>query len=306
MKEEAGSIISWRMRKRKHNGTQNCMAVVAEYGMDFNWRYDELIFIGSMHIPLLRKESHIDIDFHDDIVTSVEQHMIVAFVRAYETNFHGQTKMRVVIKANIVKEVLLAPNLIGRDSDNRKEKLGTSYEEINSPDAFKAVKRQADHETSSDFAELQYTRHGKTLMSCLPCTCEKSAKKDCFLQLCNSVTGKELAVQGLRASRKLKSGDLSLYVGNGQREAIEAISVFHLSIPRDGIFEIDLSNSYANDSSMYAVSNKRAKLDLDTALLWHCRLGHISKKRIKKLQHDGLLNSPDLRVFEKCVSCMLD
>ncbi|GKF58795.1 retrotransposon protein, putative, ty1-copia subclass, partial [Tanacetum coccineum] len=80
--------------------------------------------------------------------------------------------------------------------------------------------------------------------------------------------------------------------------------VYFSSIPRDGIFEIDLSNSYANDSSMYVVSNKRAKLDLDSALLWHCRLGHISKKRIKKLQHDGLLNSTDLRAFEKCVSCM--
>ncbi|GJX59657.1 retrotransposon protein, putative, ty1-copia subclass [Tanacetum coccineum] len=80
--------------------------------------------------------------------------------------------------------------------------------------------------------------------------------------------------------------------------------VYFSVIPRDGIFEIDLSNSYANDSSMYAVSNKRAKLDLDSALLWHCRLGHISKKRIEKLQHDGLLNSTDLRAFEKCVSCM--
>ncbi|GKB77825.1 retrotransposon protein, putative, ty1-copia subclass [Tanacetum coccineum] len=55
---------------------------------------------------------------------------------------------------------------------------------------------------------------------------------------------------------------------------------------------------------MYALSNKRAKLDLDSALLWHCHLGHISKKRIKKLQHDGLLNSTDLRDFEKCVPCM--
>ncbi|GKA53731.1 retrotransposon protein, putative, ty1-copia subclass [Tanacetum coccineum] len=55
---------------------------------------------------------------------------------------------------------------------------------------------------------------------------------------------------------------------------------------------------------MYAVSNKRAKLNLDSALLWHCRLGHISKKRIGKLQHDGLLNSTDLRAFEKYVSCM--
>ncbi|GJQ90038.1 retrotransposon protein, putative, ty1-copia subclass [Tanacetum coccineum] len=173
----------------------------------------------------------------------------------------------------------------------------------------------------------------------------------CGTHICNTT-------QGLRASRKLKPGALSLYVGNGQRKAVEAIGNFHLSlpsglvivlnnchyapsitrgvisvsrlyedgfinrfvnntiqvsrnnmvyfsaIPRDGIFEIDLSNSYANESSIYTVSNKRAKLDLDSALLWHCRLGHISKKRIEKLQHDGLLNSTDLRAFEKCVPCM--
>nr|GEX78184.1 zinc finger, CCHC-type [Tanacetum cinerariifolium] len=77
--------------------------------------------------------------------------------------------------------------------------------------------------------------------------------------------------------------------------------VYFSAIPRDGIFEIDLSNSYVYDSSMYAISNKRAKLDLDSALLWHCRLG---KKRIEKLQHDGLLNSTDLRAFEKYVSFM--
>nr|GEW10958.1 hypothetical protein [Tanacetum cinerariifolium] len=163
---------------------------------------------------------------------------------------------------------------------------------------------------------------------------------------------------GLRASRKLKPGALSLYVSNGQREAVDAIGVFNLclpsgleiilnnchyapsitrgvisvsrlyedgfvnrfvnntiqvsrnkmfyfsAIPRDGIFEIDLSNSYTNESSIYAVSNKRAKLDLDSALLWHCRLRHISKKRNEKLQHDGLLDSSDLRDFEKFVSCM--
>nr|GEW76118.1 hypothetical protein [Tanacetum cinerariifolium] len=173
----------------------------------------------------------------------------------------------------------------------------------------------------------------------------------CGTHICNTM-------QGLRASSKLKPEDLSLYVGNGQREVVKAIGVFYLcllsgleivlnnchyalsitrgvisvsrlyeddfinrfvnnttqvsrnnmiyfnDIPWDGIFEIDLSNSYANDSSMYAISNKRAKLDLDSALLWHCRLRHISKKRIEKLQHDGILNSTDLRAFEKCVSCM--
>ncbi|GJX29176.1 zinc finger, CCHC-type containing protein [Tanacetum coccineum] len=164
--------------------------------------------------------------------------------------------------------------------------------------------------------------------------------------------------QGLRQSRKLKPRALSLYIGNGQCVAVEAIGSFHLCLLsglvivlnnyhyapsitrgiisvsrlyddgfvnrfvdnaisvsrnnlvyfsvflRDGIFKIDLSNSNTNDSSMYAVSNKRAKLNLDFALLWHCRLRHISKKRIEKLQHDGLLNSTDLRDFEKCVSFM--
>nr|GEV13680.1 hypothetical protein [Tanacetum cinerariifolium] len=164
--------------------------------------------------------------------------------------------------------------------------------------------------------------------------------------------------QGLRESRKLKPEALSLYVGNGQREAVEAIGVFYFCLPsgleivmnnchyalfvtrgvilvsrlyedgfikrfvnntiqvsrnnmvyfsaiiRDGIFEIDLSNSYTNKSSIYDLSNKKAKLDLDYALLRHYRLGHISKKSIEKLQHDGLLNSTDLRAFERCVPCM--
>ncbi|GKB52833.1 retrotransposon protein, putative, ty1-copia subclass [Tanacetum coccineum] len=42
----------------------------------------------------------------------------------------------------------------------------------------------------------------------------------------------------------------------------------------------------------------------DSSLLWHCRLGHISKKRIEKLQHDGLLNSIDIESLGKCVSCL--
>ncbi|GJY33863.1 zinc finger, CCHC-type containing protein, partial [Tanacetum coccineum] len=67
--------------------------------------------------------------------------------------------------------------------------------------------------------------------------------------------------------------------------------VYFSVVLRDGIFEIDLSDSYTNVSSIYALSNKRSKSNLDSALLWHCRLGHINKKRIKKLQHNGLLTS---------------
>ncbi|GJX17412.1 zinc finger, CCHC-type containing protein [Tanacetum coccineum] len=172
----------------------------------------------------------------------------------------------------------------------------------------------------------------------------------CGTHICNTT-------QGLRGSKKLNPGALSLHVGNGQREAVKAIGNYHLclpsglvivlnnchyapsitrgiisvsrlygfincfelnnaifvsknnvvyftAIPRDGLYEIKMSCSNTNDSSMYTVSNKRAKLNLDSSLLWHCRLGHISKKRIKKLQHDGFLNSTDIESLGKCVSSM--
>ncbi|GJS37210.1 zinc finger, CCHC-type containing protein [Tanacetum coccineum] len=76
------------------------------------------------------------------------------------------------------------------------------------------------------------------------------------------------------------------------------------AVPRDDIYEIVMSFSNTNESSMYTVTNKRSKLNLDSALLWHCRLGHINKKRIDKLQHDGIFNSTDIKSFEKCVACM--
>nr|GEU93080.1 hypothetical protein [Tanacetum cinerariifolium] len=103
--------------------------------------------------------------------------------------------------------------------------------------------------------------------------------------------------------QSLAHGFINRFVNNTIQVSRNNMVYFSV-IPRDGIFEINLSNSYANDSFMYSTSNKRAKMDLDSALLWHCHLGHISKKRIEKLQHDGLLNATDLRAFEKCVSCM--
>ncbi|GJS16101.1 retrotransposon protein, putative, ty1-copia subclass [Tanacetum coccineum] len=115
---------------------------------------------------------------------------------------------------------------------------------------------------------------------------------------------------GLKGSRKLKPGALSLdgFVIRFESDNSIFVSrnnlVYFNVIPRDDIYEIDLSSSNTNDSSIYVVSNKRAKLNLDSALLWHCRLKQISKKRIEKLQHDGLLDSSNIKSFEKCVSCM--
>nr|GEW86245.1 hypothetical protein [Tanacetum cinerariifolium] len=77
------------------------------------------------------------------------------------------------------------------------------------------------------------------------------------------------------------------------------------AITANGIYESDMRNSTLPIvNSMYSISNKRTKSNLDSTYLWHCRLAHINKKRIGKLQHDGLLKSTDNELFDQCVSCI--
>ncbi|GKB45700.1 zinc finger, CCHC-type containing protein [Tanacetum coccineum] len=146
-------------------------------------------------------------------------------------------------------------------------------------------------------------------------------RRNCPTYLTELLKKKQLAqgasTSGLRGSKKLNPGALSLYVGNGQCEAIEAIGDYHLclpsglvivlnnchyapsitrgiisvsrlyedgfinhfelnnaisvsknnvvyftAIPKDSLYEIEMSCSNTNDSSMYDVSNKRAKLNI--------------------------------------------
>nr|GEV40880.1 hypothetical protein [Tanacetum cinerariifolium] len=112
------------------------------------------------------------------------------------------------------------------------------------------------------------------------------------------------AAKGGHVSRLFDDGFINHFDNNNVISVSKNNLVYFMAVPRDGIFEINMSCSNTNDSSMYAITNKRAKINLDSSLLWHCRLGHISKKRIEKLQHDGLLNSIDIESLGKCVSCM--
>ncbi|GKD74317.1 retrotransposon protein, putative, ty1-copia subclass, partial [Tanacetum coccineum] len=75
-------------------------------------------------------------------------------------------------------------------------------------------------------------------------------------------------------------------------------------IPSNGIYEIDMHDLVPNVNSIYNVSTKRAKHNLDSTYLWHCRLAHISKKHVEMLQQEGLLKSTDDESFDQCVSCL--
>ncbi|GKE27557.1 hypothetical protein Tco_1442941 [Tanacetum coccineum] len=89
-------------------------------------------------------------------------------------------------------------------------------------------------------------------------------------------------LQGLRGERKLKQRVVYLYMGNGVRAKVEAIGIskndvlYFNAIPLDGIYEVDMLNLVLNVNSIYNVSNKRVKLNLDFTYLWHCCLAHIT------------------------------
>ena len=67
-----------------------------------------------------------------------------------------------------------------------------------------------------------------------------------------------------------------------------------------------LLNLDRSDTHIHNIDAKRCKVDNDSATyLWHCRLGHIGIKRMKKLHADGLLKSLDYESFDACEPCLM-
>ena len=66
---------------------------------------------------------------------------------------------------------------------------------------------------------------------------------------------------------------------------------------------LDLDHS---DTHIHNIEAKRCKVNNDSATyLWHCRLGHIGVKLMKKLHADGILESLDYESFDACEPCLL-
>ena len=69
----------------------------------------------------------------------------------------------------------------------------------------------------------------------------------------------------------------------------------------NGLLNLDHS-----DTHIHSVATKTCKVDNDSATcLWHCLLGHIGIKRMKKLHTYGLLESLDYESFDTCESCLM-
>jgi hypothetical protein len=78
--------------------------------------------------------------------------------------------------------------------------------------------------------------------------------------------------------------------------------IFYAHCPLvNGLYVLDLEDKYICN-----INTKSARLDdLNPTIIWHCRLGHINKKRIEIIHKDGLLSSFDFESFDTCESCLL-
>ncbi|GJS74818.1 hypothetical protein Tco_0707659 [Tanacetum coccineum] len=68
--------------------------------------------------------------------------------------------------------------------------------------------------------------------------------------------------------------------------SVSSNGIFYFScISVNDVFEIDMNDyvSKYNNNSIFSI-NKKRKLDLNSSYLWHCRLAHIGKTRMQKLQ----------------------
>ncbi|KAJ9556102.1 hypothetical protein OSB04_010716 [Centaurea solstitialis] len=106
--------------------------------------------------------------------------------------------------------------------------------------------------------------------------------------------------------KNVLSFDLLVDQGFYYKYSYKMISVFKDNIfyfkatPVDGLYTVNLKD---NNSEIYHIS-KRSKDIEDQTYLWHCRLGHINKKRVELLLKGGFLGNFDYKPFDNCKSCL--
>ncbi|KAD3337408.1 hypothetical protein E3N88_32928 [Mikania micrantha] len=130
--------------------------------------------------------------------------------------------------------------------------------------------------------KLQTSTRTKTSSSGKYTTTQSDSTGRCFVNLNESDEEVEMDMPPPTSPQRPSGRNNKALPCNGVYETVMCIDNLG-----NGVFQIDSSNG------------------VDKACLWHCRLGHINKKRMAQLQKDGVLESFDLRSDDTCESCLL-
>jgi|UniRef100_A0A2N9FVY3 hypothetical protein len=72
----------------------------------------------------------------------------------------------------------------------------------------------------------------------------------------------------------------------------------------DGLYKLDLDPNYPSSHNVFATIGSKRVNDEFSSMLWHRRLGHISRERMERLTRNGILDSLDFLDFQTCVDCV--
>jgi len=73
-----------------------------------------------------------------------------------------------------------------------------------------------------------------------------------------------------------------------------------------GLYKLNLNSHFAESllTLHHNVGTKHSLIDENSSILWHRRLGHISKERSERLVNDEILPNLDFTDFDVCVDCI--
>jgi transposase InsO family protein len=74
----------------------------------------------------------------------------------------------------------------------------------------------------------------------------------------------------------------------------------------DGLYKLNLNSDFVESllTLHHNVGTKRSLINENSSILWHRRLGHISKERLERLVKDEILPNLDFTDFDVCVDCI--
>jgi len=87
--------------------------------------------------------------------------------------------------------------------------------------------------------------------------------------------------------------------GNGKLVYFNSIIVGS-GVLYDGLYMLNLNDMFVNS----VIGHKRSRIDENSSMLWHRRLGHISRPWIERLIKEGILHDLDFSDFDTCVNCV--
>jgi len=88
--------------------------------------------------------------------------------------------------------------------------------------------------------------------------------------------------------------------GNGKLVVYFNSIIVGSGVLYDGLYMLNLNDMSVNS----VIGHKRSRVDENSSMLWHRRLGHISRPRIERLIKEGILHDLDFSDFDTCVDCV--